>query len=39
MLKEEGNIPAQVDAVVTKPPKLADLMDALAKVTAKAKAA
>jgi CheY-like chemotaxis protein len=39
MLKEEGNIPAQVDAVVTKPPKLADLVEALAKVTEKAKAA
>ena len=37
MLKEEGNIPAQVDAVVTKPPKLADLVEALAKVTERPK--
>jgi len=39
MLKEEGNIPPQVDAVVTKPPKLADLLEALAKVTEKQAAA
>jgi signal transduction histidine kinase/ActR/RegA family two-component response regulator len=39
MLKEEGNIPAQVDAVVTKPPKLEDLVEAVAKVMEKAKAA
>jgi signal transduction histidine kinase/CheY-like chemotaxis protein len=39
MLKEEGNIPPQVDAVVTKPPKLADLLEALAKVTEKRAAA
>jgi signal transduction histidine kinase/ActR/RegA family two-component response regulator len=39
MLKEEGNIPPQVDAVVTKPPKLADLLEALAKVTEKRRAA
>ena len=35
MLKEEGNVPAQVDAVVAKPPKLTDLVEALAKVTEK----
>jgi signal transduction histidine kinase/ActR/RegA family two-component response regulator len=35
MLKEEGNIPPQVDMVLTKPPKLDDLIDALAKVSAK----
>jgi signal transduction histidine kinase/ActR/RegA family two-component response regulator len=35
MLKEEGNVPPQVDAVVTKPPKLAELLEALAKVTEK----
>jgi signal transduction histidine kinase/FixJ family two-component response regulator len=35
MLKEEGNVPPQVDAVVTKPPKLNDLVEALAKVTEK----
>lgn len=39
MLKEEGNVPAQVDAVVTKPPKLEDLVEAVARVMEKAKAA
>jgi len=39
MLKEEGNIPVQVDAVVTKPPKLEDLVEAVAKVMEKAKVA
>jgi signal transduction histidine kinase/FixJ family two-component response regulator len=35
MLKEEGNVPQQVDAVVTKPPKLNDLVEAVAKVMEK----
>jgi CheY-like chemotaxis protein len=39
MLKEEGNIPPQVDMVLTKPPKLDDLIEAVAKVSAKLAAA
>jgi signal transduction histidine kinase/ActR/RegA family two-component response regulator len=39
MLKEEGNIPPQVDIVISKPPKLSDLMDALARLTEKTQVA
>ena len=32
MMKEEGDIPAQVDVVVSKPPRIKELCDLLARL-------
>jgi DNA-binding response OmpR family regulator len=39
IMKEDGDMPAQVDGVLSKPPKIAELYAMLAKVTREAKAA
>lgn len=38
MMKEDGDTPAQVDGVLSKPPKIAELFEMLAKVTGHAQA-
>jgi len=39
MMKEDGDVPIQVDGVLSKPPKIAELYEMLGAVTSKAKAA
>ena len=39
IMKDDGDLPAQVDGVLSKPPKIAELFEMIAKVTSNSKAA